>query len=355
MPSVQSRKPLAVPVWLDCDPGNDDAFAILLAAFHPSFNLVGISTVHGNVAMPKTTRNTLALLEAMHFSQDEIKVYPGESLPLAVEPLHATAIHGVYGIGGTDLPEIPGLHSSTDKSYLEAIHEAILEYEGEICIVCTGALTNFYRFIESFPEDLPKIRLVSVMGGAFNCGNIAPNVEFNIRTDPHAARLVFETPALANKILLAPLNLTHTALATPAIRSAIYNHNGKNNSSLRLMFAQILIFYNNAYVDKYGHQKGPPIHDPLALFLILPKIAGENPEFTEYADSCDFHYLQRKLHVATEGEDLGRTTFVDPDLDPLRVEKGGVFVGQSVNVPFFWKHILDALELADERANATEV
>ncbi|OBA21466.1 nucleoside hydrolase [Metschnikowia bicuspidata var. bicuspidata NRRL YB-4993] len=347
MPSVPRRSPSAVPVWLDCDPGNDDAFAILLAAFHPSFRLCGISTVHGNVSLRKTTRNALALLEKLRFAQGEIPVYAGEPAPLVVPPLHAEAIHGSYGIGGTDLPETPGLQANTEMPYTEAMARAVEDHAGELCIVCTGALTNLVKFMARFPGLVPKIRLVSIMGGAFDCGNISPGVEFNMRTDPHAAQRVFAAPGLANKILLAPLNLTHTALATPAVRLAIYNPLGKNSSALRKMFSQILTFYNNAYVKKYGLHQGPPIHDPLALFLLLPKLASEAPELLEYAESCDFHYLQRHLDVATKGDELGRTTYVDSNLDPLRVERGGVFVGQSVNIPFFWRHVLAALDLAD--------
>ncbi|QBM89424.1 uridine nucleosidase [Metschnikowia aff. pulcherrima] len=352
MPSTYKPTPTAVPVWLDCDPGNDDAFAILLAAFHPSFRLLGISTVHGNVALHKTTRNTLALLEAMRFTQDEINVFPGEALPLKVAPLHAEAIHGHYGIGGAELPENPRLVENKDFTYLDAMRDAVRENAGEICIVCTGALTNFANFIKTYPEDVLKIRYVSIMGGAFDCGNIAPNVEFNMRTDPHAAQIVFNERRLANRIALAPLNLTHTALATSRVQKAIYDSDGENNSPLRLMFLQILSFYSDAYVKKYNHTAGPPIHDPLALFLVLPLYAGQHASCAEFADECDFHYLQRNLIVETEGPEMGRILFENKDRDPLRVEKGGVYVGQSVNVPFFWKHVLAALASADEQVFA---
>lgn len=346
MHTLQAQPPEApvAPVWLDCDPGNDDAFAILLAAFHPSFNLVGISTLHGNVPLEATTHNTLALLEVLKFHQDEIQVYKGEAVPLEIEPVNATAVHGKSGIGGAKLPESTKLHVS-QESYLDALHRAVLRFPKTLCVVCTGPLTNMAKFAQKFPQDLKHIRFVSVMGGSFGFGNVSPVSEFNVRVDPQAAHFVFNHPGLAGKIVLAPLNLTHTALATSRVRDKIYAQKG-NNSQMRSMFSKILSFYSGIYEDKYDHHDGPPIHDPLAMFLILPMVARAE-KMDDFVDLCDFHFLQRELNVVELGPNIGQLTFKNENRDPLRVEKAGVFVGTGINVPFFWEHIYTALEHAD--------
>lgn len=346
-----STQNLTLPIWLDCDPGNDDAFAILLAAFHPAFKLVGMSTVHGNAPLTCTSHNAVALLDVLGFRQDEIKVYAGSENPLEIAPQHALDIHGDTGIGGAELPEHPRISLSTDKGYLEAMNDAIEQYKGEICIVCTGALTNFAKLIAKYPQVKGKIKAVSIMGGAISAGNRTPYTEFNIFCDPQAAALVLEDPGLSEKTILCPLNLTHTALATENVRRSIYDADSENNSSIRLMFFRIVTFYFDAYKRKYANKLGPPVHDPLAVFLLLPMVGSCDEEFLE---SCGFHYLRRKLKVVQSGDHQGETVVINGNLDPLEEEDAGVYVGQSVNVPKFWSYVLQALALADKQVSARE-
>lgn len=338
-----------VPLWLDCDPGNDDAFAILLAAFCPYFNLVGISTVHGNVLLEKTSHNAAALLDVLGFRQDEIKVYAGSDRPLVVKPIHAEHIHGSSGIGGVTLPGRPRIKISNDKEYLTAMRDAIYEHEHEICVVCTGALTNFAKLIQKFPDVCEKIRYVSIMGGAIKTGNITPYTEFNIHCDPHAAAIVLQELRLANKIILAPLNITHTVLATEEVRKNIYDATTDKNSELRSIFSKILNFYFDVYQTTYNNHIGPPVHDPLAVFLLLAMIAKDTPKLAKFACACNFLYLQRHVQVVLDGEHMGETIIESGNLDPLYKEEGGVYVGLSLNNQFYWSHIFNALELADEQ------
>jgi uridine nucleosidase len=137
-----------IPLWLDCDTGNDDVFAILFAAFHPRIKLVGISTVHGNAPLQKTTHNTLAVLDIMRI---RCNVYPGESHPLVNRAKFAGEIHGAQGLGGVVVPEDTESNISTDLTYLEAMKQAIEIYEGSICVVCTGTLTNFSKLLSTYP------------------------------------------------------------------------------------------------------------------------------------------------------------------------------------------------------------
>lgn len=335
-----------VPVWLDCDPGNDDAFALLLAAYHPQFRLVGVSTVHGNAPLEMTTHNALGLLDVLGF-KDEIPVYAGLDIPLVKEPHFALHVHGSTGMGGVSLPKKPVVEVKKDKPYLEAMRDAILSNPG-ICMVCTGALTNFAKLAKAYPEIKSRIRWVAVMGGAIGTGNASPYSEFNIFCDPHAAAAVFEDPELSKKTVLAPLNLTHKAVATAEVRSRIYDPKKSGlDSALRQGFHSILMFYADAYKRNHGISAGPPLHDPLALFAVLPLIAKEEG----LANDFRFEYLRRRLTVVRGGEHDGETVIANGDLDQKTEEKDGVYVGMDINVDVFWSYVLEALENADELSN----
>lgn len=343
-----SDKAPTVPVWLDCDPGNDDAFAILLAALHPNFNLLGISTVHGNASLEKTTNNALALLELMKFQQDEIKVYAGADRPLVCEPEHAPEVHGDSGLGGAGLPPA-SLKPATDKGYLEAMRDAIMAHSGEICLVVTGAMTNYCQLVEKYPDVKQHIRYVSIMGGSVHCGNVTPFAEFNMYCDPHAAAPVLEDPVLADKTVLSTLNITHSVLATERVIKAIYDPAGPNNSRIRKCYFDLINFYHELYVRRFGKIRGPAVHDPLAMFLALTMSARDKEEFRDFHDACDFISYKRKTKVTIDGERRGQTVLQDGDMDPLKLEKDGAYFGQSVNMHLFWHYMLRALELADEQ------
>ncbi|KAF3988265.1 hypothetical protein FT663_03471 [Candidozyma haemuli var. vulneris] len=340
-----------VPVWLDCDPGNDDAFAILLAAVHPNFRLLGISTVHGNAPLERTTANALALLELMAFKQDEIKVYAGAEKPLVCEPQHAPEVHGESGLGGANLPP-PTLKASEDKGYLEAMRDAILENKNEIVLVVTGAMTNYYQLVQKYPEVKQHIRYVSIMGGAAHCGNVTEHAEFNMYCDPHAAAEVLEDTELADKTVLSTLNITHTVLATDRVREAIYNEKGENNSRIRKCYFDLINFYHASYIRRFGKIKGPAVHDPLAMFMVLIMVSRDHEEYRDFHDACDLNYYKRQTKVVIDGEHRGETVIQNKDIDPLKQEKGGAYFGQSINMHLFWHYMLRALELADEQITA---
>lgn len=343
---------ISTPIWLDCDPGNDDAFAILLAAFHPKFNLVGISTVYGNASNSSTTHNALGLLDVLGIDQHEVKVYSGESKPLLKPATFAPEIHGPTGIGGAKLPTTPRNKESKDETYLEAMRKAILKYAGEICVICTGTLTNMAILIKAYPELKSKIRFVSIMGGALNKGNATKYAEFNVHCDPRAAAEVLNDEELSGKTILAGLNITHKAVATMEVRKNMYNETDpQRNSQIRKLFYDIAMFYAEAYRVNHNITVGPPVHDPLAVFLTLALINKRD----NLVDDINFTYLRRKLKVVQEGEREGETQIANGDLDELSEEENGVYVGLDVNVELFWNYVLEALHNADHHvANYTQ-
>lgn len=324
-----------VPIWLDCDPGTDDAYAILLAACHPAFNLVGVSTVHGNAPLSATSENAAALLQLLNFNQGDIEVYAGCDKPMHIAPKHALDVHGSLGIGDIKLPK---LSIPVKSGYLEAIKNAVEKHN--LVVVCTGALTNFANFVMKYPDLLPRIRAVSIMGGAIQCGNMTKYAEFNIGCDPHAAEIVIGCKALQSKTVLCPLNFTHTVIATEEIRKELLG----DGSPLRTTFHNILTFYYGSYLRKYSHALGPPVHDPLAVFAALALCAGREEQASRY----NFTYLKRKVHVVTSGARIGETVIENGNLDPL-AEEEGIYIAQGINTELFWEFVRKAMAVASQR------
>ncbi|CAK7891555.1 uridine nucleosidase [[Candida] anglica] len=322
-----------VPIWLDCDPGNDDAFAILLGACHPQFHMVGISTVYGNAPLSSTTHNTLGLLDILGFKQDEIKVYSGASEPLEIPPRFALNIHGTTGIQGVLLPKNPRVSESNDQTYLEAMREAVLKYKGELNIVCTGTLTNMSNFITEYPELRSKIKLVSIMGGGLNIGNVTPYAEFNVRSDPKASNIVLNDEILKSKTILVPLNITHKAIVTESIRNEIYNE--VNNSHIRQVFFDITNEFAKVYKLVQDFNDGPPVHDPLSMFVLLAMLNRQQNE-----DDFNLEFLRGTISVVQTGIREGETIFSDDD-------SNGLYIATDINIGSFWKYTLEALDCVD--------
>lgn len=316
---------MSIPVWLDCDPGNDDVFAILLAAYHPRLNLLGISTVHGNAPLASTTRNALLTLDMIH---KDIPVYPGAAVPLEKPAKFALEIHGDLGLGGVEIPETTQHQPATDKTYLEAIHDAVEQHPNQICIVVTGTMTNLAQLFTKYPGIESKIRYVSIMGGAINKGNVTKYAEFNFFADPHAVNICLNV--LGDKAILSPLNLTHTANATEEIRRRMFG----DGLELRKFFYDIAMFYNELYITNHGITEGPPVHDPLAVYSLFPFV---DHDFKQYG----YEAVQGKCTVVEHGEREGELLLV-PGAE-------GLWVGKKIDVKKFWDEVLDCLELLDRK------
>ncbi len=251
-------------IILDCDPGQDDAVAILLALASPDeIELLGITTVAGNVPLALTSSNALRICELA--GRTDVKVFAGCSRPMLRPLMTAEWVHGSTGIDGSDLPD-PTMTLQPDHS-VDFIVETCLAADDDSVTICPiGPMTNVALAIIKAPEIVPKIAEVVFMGGTvFNPGNTSPSAEFNILVDPHAAHVVVHAGV---KLTMLGLDVTHKALTTPerhARLSAIQTPVGR-------AVAGMLDFYNRFDMKRYG-MEGGPLHDPCVIaYLIDPDL-----------------------------------------------------------------------------------
>ncbi|CAD6898563.1 unnamed protein product [Tilletia controversa] len=291
------------PLWLDCDPGHDDACALLLAIHHPSLNLLGVSTVGGNAPGASTCANAAQLLVAFG-APESIELWRGSDLPL-LKPARAgdVAIHGVGGLGGVvGLPPLTdpavqrrftGPRSSvytTESSLIpphepaavvnrlaELIRSRIRERKPKLHIVITGPCTNIALFCKMYTHLLAGVEQIVLMGGsAGGAGNRGPLAEFNILCDPEAAAIVFDADV---KTTMAGLNITHSAIFSRPLYARLLKGNDlapippSGPSPIRTLLSSILTFFAHAYASEFGFLFGPPVHDSLAvMYVIDPKL-----------------------------------------------------------------------------------
>ncbi len=241
---------MSTPILLDCDPGHDDAIAILLALGSDELELRGVTTVAGNQTLEKTTANAIRVLELA--GRGDIPVAAGAGRPLVREPRVAADVHGETGLDGPDLP--PPQAEPSPQHAIDFLAERI---EGTT-LVATGPLTNVALLLARHPEAKPE-RIV-LMGGAIAEGNVTPAAEFNIWADPEAARRVF-TSGL--DVTMVGLDVTHKALVTA-------EHAGQLRESGRIgeVVAELLEFYGGFHRATYGWD-GSPIHDAVAVAHVI--------------------------------------------------------------------------------------
>jgi inosine-uridine nucleoside N-ribohydrolase len=235
-----------VPIVLDCDPGHDDAIALLLALASPEIDLRGVATVAGNQTVEKTTANALRVLELA--GRDDVEVAAGAGRPLVREPFVAAYVHGETGLDGSDLPPARG------EPVAQHAVDFLAERVGGITLVATGPLTNVALLLARYPEARPE-RIV-LMGGAIAEGNVTPAAEFNVWADPEAAKRVF---ASGLDLTMVGLDVTHRAL----VRT---EHKERLRAAGRVgrTVAELLDFYDRFHREVYGFD-GSPIHDAVAL------------------------------------------------------------------------------------------
>jgi purine nucleosidase len=197
-------------ILLDCDPGLDDALALLLAHGDPAIELVGVTTVGGNVTLANTTKNALELREYLGFPG--VPVAAGAAGPLVRDAKNAAQVHGETGLGDVVLP--PATLPLSDIHAVDFIIDTIRAAPGEIDLVATGPLTNIALALRKDPGIAPLVKSFVIMGGSFTRGNTTPAAEFNIYADPDAAAVVFDA---GWQVVMVGLDLTLQAIVGEAV------------------------------------------------------------------------------------------------------------------------------------------
>jgi purine nucleosidase len=272
------------PIIIDCDPGHDDALALLLALASPDeLEVLAVTAVAGNVPLALTHANARMVVELA--GRREVPVHAGCDAPLIRPLVTAEYVHGRTGLDGADLPA-PTLPLADGHAVDVLIGLLRARPAGTVTLCATGPLTNVAHALLKAPDIGPRIRQIVLMGGAIGEGNITPSAEFNIYVDPDAAKVVFEAGV---PLVMHGLDVTHQALVTPARLAAIR----ALGTPVSAVVTGLLEFYG-IYDQTRRGRPGPPLHDPCTIAWLL------RPEL----------FSGRACHVAIEtvGEHtLGRT------------------------------------------------
>ncbi len=304
-------------VILDCDPGHDDALAIVLACAAEEIELLGITTVAGNQTVDKTTRNALRVLTLIGM---EVPVARGAARPLIRELVTAPEVHGETGLDGAELPE-PAV-GPREEHAVEFLIRTIRASPEPVVLVPTGPLTNVALALRIAPDIAERIERIVLMGGAARDSNVTPAAEFNIYVDPEAAHIVFSSGIA---ITMVGLDVTNRALLSPEEIERL-----ARGGPVRRTFAGLLRFYAAANERLLGI-KGAPLHDPLAVAAVIdPTLLVTEP-----------------LHVAVElcGEHARGATVVD--LYRVTGRAPNADVALDLDLPRFKELVFAALAAVD--------
>ena len=306
-----------IPIILDCDPGHDDAMAMILAAYNPAIELLGISTVSGNGIIDKVTQNALRVC-ALAKINVPVAQGAGTSLLGAVEA--STEIHGETALDGAPLPA--PIFELEKMSGVDLIAKLVREHSQKVTIVATGPLTNVALFLKMYPELKSKIEQIVFMGGSAGRGNRTPYAEFNIWMDPEACDVVLKSGL---PLTMIGLDVTHQALIT----QEIFQRLADLKSPLADTLSGLMRFFAKTY-DEVFEMPNPPLHDPVAVAVLI------DPSVTK----------NRFVNVEVElnGKFTRGATVVD-----IYNREGGVpncNVALELDFEKFWKLMLDAVAKA---------
>lgn len=277
---------MALPVILDCDPGHDDAIALILALASPELKVLAVTTSAGNQTPDKTLNNTLRILTLL--GRDDIPVAAGAPKPLARELIIADNVHGESGLDGPKLPD-PAF-APVAMTALELMARCLRESPEPVTLVPTGPLTNIALLLAAHPELKQKIARIVLMGGAAGAGNWTPAAEFNIYVDPEAADMVFKSGI---PITMCGLDVTHEA---QVMDEDIERVRAITNPVAQCV-AGLLDFFMIYHRDPKWGFAGAPLHDPCTIaWLLAPAL---------------FHGVECRVDIETGGTHTSGMTVVD--------------------------------------------
>ncbi|WP_421241178.1 pyrimidine-specific ribonucleoside hydrolase RihA [Aeromonas enteropelogenes] len=277
---------MALPVILDCDPGHDDAIALILALASPELKVLAVTTSAGNQTPDKTLNNALRILTLL--GRHDIPVAAGAPKPLARELIIADNVHGESGLDGPKLPD-PAFAPQA-MTALELMARCLRESPEPVTLVPTGPLTNIALLLAAHPELKPKIARIVLMGGAAGPGNWTPAAEFNIYVDPEAADMVFNSGI---PITMCGLDVTHEA---QVMDEDIERVRAIANPVAQCV-AGLLDFFMIYHRDPKWGFAGAPLHDPCTIaWLLAPEL---------------FHGVECRVDIETQGAHTSGMTVVD--------------------------------------------
>jgi ribosylpyrimidine nucleosidase len=294
-----------IKIILDCDPGHDDAIAILLAGNHPKLELLGITVVAGNQTLEKTGNNTLNICQYLGI---DVPVCLGSATPIIANLEVCPQIHGESGLDGFDFPHLKRKFDS--RNAINFIIETLLKSEEKITVVTTGPMTNLALAIKVEPKIVEKIEEVVLMGGSYSNGNVTPAAEFNIYSDPEAAFIVFSSGC---RVRMFGLDVTRQVLVLPEVVERMARINNKASD----LFVKLMKVFNENQRKTFG-LVGGPLHDPLPLvYLIDPTVV--NLSFVH----CDVDLNHSSSYGRTNCDlfdymKLPKNIFVATDIDVLK-------------------------------------
>ena len=305
-------------IILDCDPGHDDAVAIMLAAINPKIELLGITVVAGNQKLEKTVNNALKVCNHLNL---DVPVYSGMSRPMIREQLIADDIHGETGLDGPKFEELK--IKAEDKHAVNFIIDTLMNSDEKITLVPTGPLTNIGMAIRFEPRIIEKINRIVLMGGSYQLGNMTPAAEFNILADPDAAHIAFSSGV---KVVMMGLDLTRQASATKEVVEKIKSLNNKASK----LFVDLMEFFAASQKNVFGWS-APPVHDPTTIaYIIDPECIEVKPMF------CEIELWSERSY--------GRTLC---DYFGILKKEPNVDVAVKLDFDRFWNLIYENLKLYD--------
>jgi len=311
------QAPVPEKIILDCDPGHDDAVAMLLAHGSPAIDLLAVTTVMGNQTIEKVTRNALSVARVI--GMDAVPIARGAHRPLVRTVETAPDIHGESGLDGPVLPE--PVVELDPRHAVDLIIDTVMSHPPKtISLVPTGALTNIALAVRKEPRIAERVKQVVLMGGGVHVGNWSAVAEFNIIIDPEAAHIVFNE---SWPLTMIGLDATHQALATDEVAARI----AAVDTAPARFVGELLEFFAHSYKDAQGFDH-PPVHDPCAVaFLIDPTL---------------LRVVKAPLDVElTGGLTLGMTV---ADLRGPAPEGCTTQVALDIDNERFWALVVDALE-----------
>ncbi|MFI8105833.1 nucleoside hydrolase [Streptomyces sp. NPDC086023] len=306
---------MGVPIIIDCDPGHDDALAIMLAAGDPAVDLLAITTVAGNQTLEKTTLNARRVCTVAGIT--DVPVAAGCDRPLVAPLRTAGDVHGESGLDGPRFPE-PTVDAVPEHA-VELMRRLLTEHPEPVTLVPTAPLTNIALLLTRYPEVRGRIREIVLMGGSTERGNRTPAAEFNVHVDPEAADIVFRSGV---PVTMCGLNVTHQALATPDVLARLEGL----GTELGRTCVELMTFFAGTYRRLYGFA-APPLHDPVAVARVI--------------DPAIVHCVEAGVTVELRGEYTRGATVVD--LHGYLGRPPNARVALTLDRDLFWDRLVNAV------------